>query len=200
MDNIFNTDQARFSEVLFDDFIGSKRDSLGFNFSITSLVDQIRNSLSGRISESDVSFDFLQHIHGSSVNSDERSIVDLSQSEQSQDLSNLRSKILDTSDSDDKDSLDIGRNVEGIFSSGSSLNVNERLLLLFVFLDVLFNSLDRFVLLVSGSRNFVLSIQSSLFGSLDISVSSSKDSFRDELRFSGGCSFRFHFLWAKIIL
>jgi len=200
MDNIFNTDQARFSEVLFDDFIGSKRNSLGFNLGITSLVDQIRNSLSGRISESDVSFDFLQHVHGGSVNSDQGSIVDLSQSEQSQDFSDLRSKVLNTSDSDDKDSLDIGRNIEGIFSSGSSFNVNEGLLLLFVFFDILFNSLDRFVLLVSGSRNFVLSIQSSLFGSLDILVSSSKDSFRDKLRFRIGGSFRFHFLWAKIIL
>jgi len=97
----------------------------------------------------------------------------------------LRSKILDTSDSDEEDGLDIGRNVEGVFSSGSSLNVNEGLLLLFVFLNVLFNSLDGFVLLISGSRNFVLSIHGSLFSSLDISVSSLKDSFRDEFRLSG---------------
>jgi len=82
VDEVFNADDVVLSEGLGNDFVGGKGDSLLVDSSETSLVDQIRDSLSGGITESDVRFDLLEHVQGGSVNSDQSGVVDLSESEQ----------------------------------------------------------------------------------------------------------------------
>jgi len=74
-DQIFNTNDLVLSENLFNDFVGSDGDSLLVDLTVSSLIDQIRDSLSGGISESDERFDLLDHVKGSSVNSDKGSVV-----------------------------------------------------------------------------------------------------------------------------
>lgn len=82
VDEVFNPDDVVLSEGLGNDFVGGKGDSLLVDSSETSLVDQIRDSLSGGITESDERFDLLEHVQGGSVNSDQGGVVDLSESEQ----------------------------------------------------------------------------------------------------------------------
>jgi len=77
--NRFNTDSAQTS---LDDIVGSERDSLLVDFSVTSLVDQIVDDLSGGITESNIRLNFLKHIQSGSVYSDQSGVVDLSESEQ----------------------------------------------------------------------------------------------------------------------
>ena len=77
--NRFNTDSAQTS---LDDFVGSERDSLLVEFSVTSLVDQIVDDLSGGVTEGNIRLNFLKHIQSGSVYSDQSGVVDLSKSEQ----------------------------------------------------------------------------------------------------------------------
>jgi len=49
VDEVFNADDVVLSEGLGNDFVGGKGDSLLVDSSETSLVDQIRDSLSGGI-------------------------------------------------------------------------------------------------------------------------------------------------------
>jgi len=143
-DQVFSTDDLVLSESLFNDFVGSDGDSLLVDLTETSLVDQVRDSVSGGETVSDKRFDLLEHVKGSSVNSDQSGVVDLSESEQLEDLSDLRSQIVDTSDSDDKDDLRFGRDVERLISSSLSLEVNDFLLFRSVLLVVSFRSLGVF--------------------------------------------------------
>jgi hypothetical protein len=55
------------------------------NLSETSLVDEFLDGFSGWVSEGDVWLDSSQQVGGSLVYSDENSVVDLSQSQQSED-------------------------------------------------------------------------------------------------------------------
>jgi len=61
-----------------------------------------------------------------------------------EDLSDLRSQIVDTSDSDNKDDLRFSRDVERLISSSLSLEVNEFLLFSSELLVVSFGSLGVF--------------------------------------------------------
>lgn len=150
VDQVFNADDLLLSENLFDDFVGSDGDSLLVDLTETSLVDQVRDSVSGRISVSDVRFDLLNHVKSSSVDSDEGGVVNLSESEQLKDLSDLRSQIVDTSDSDHKDDLRFSGNIERTFSSSLSLEGDEFLLFSSVFLVMGFTSLGVFSSLSLG--------------------------------------------------
>jgi len=75
VDQVFNADDAELSEGLFNDLVGSEGDSLLVDLTETSLVDQVVDGLSGGISEGDVGFDLLDHVEGSSVDSDEGGVV-----------------------------------------------------------------------------------------------------------------------------
>jgi len=151
VDQVFNADDLLLSENLFDDFVGSDGNSLLVDLTETSLVDQVRDGVSGGISESDVRFDLLDHVKSSSVDSNEGSVVDLSESEQLKDLSDLRSQIVDTSDSDHKNDLRFSGNIERTFSSSLSSERDKFLLFGSVFLVKSFTSLGVFSSLSLGS-------------------------------------------------
>jgi len=75
IDQVFSTDDFVLSESSFNDFIAGNGDSLLIDLTITSLIDQIGEGMSGGISVSDIRFDLLDHVEGSSVDSDQSSIV-----------------------------------------------------------------------------------------------------------------------------
>jgi len=158
------------SEALFNNEVGIDGDSLLVDLSVSSLVDHVGDSVSGGISESNIRLDLLDHVEGGSVNSDKGGIVDLSESQQLKDLSDLRSQIVDTSDSDDKDDLGFSRDVEGSFSSGLSLKGDEFLLFSGEFLEMGFTSLGVFSSL--GLGLFLSLLDESLSGISKLGVSS----------------------------
>jgi len=90
-DQVFNANDVEFAEFLLNNFIGGEGNSLLVDLAVTSLIDQVSNSGSGRITESNKGLDLLDHVKSSSVDSDEDAIVYLSESEQLEDLSDLRS-------------------------------------------------------------------------------------------------------------
>jgi len=74
-DQIFDADDFVYSKNLFNDFVRGDGDSLLVDLSVSSLIDQIGDSMSGGIAESDIRLDLLDHVKSSSVDSDEGSVV-----------------------------------------------------------------------------------------------------------------------------
>jgi len=173
-----------------DDLVASKRDSLLVDLSETSLVDQIRDGLSSGVTISNIRLDLLKHVEGSSVDSDEGGIIDLSESEESQDLLGLRGKMVNTSNSYNKSNLGFSRDIESTFSSSFSSEINKFLVLGDIFLVKFFTSLK--VSLTSGSDS-IGSVEDELLATiveLNISGSLLGESLRDVLLRLG--FFNFH--------
>jgi len=144
VDQIFSADDAVLTEGLFNNLIAGDGDSLLVDLTETSLVDHVGDGVSGGVTESDIRFDLLDHVKGSSVDSDEGGVVDLSESEQLEDLSDLRSQMVDTSDSNHKDDLRFSGNVERTSSSSFSSELDLFSLFSDEFLVVSFTSLGIF--------------------------------------------------------
>jgi len=146
MYKIFHTLNVKFTKRLSDDLIGGQRNSLFVNSSETSLVKKILNNSSGRSSIGDPWFNSSKHVHGSLVVSDEDSVSDLSESEQSHDLLLLRRYLSDTLDSDHKEefSLSLYKELRVCFCFSSL--VDESLLFSLVLVPVLFTLLKSILL------------------------------------------------------
>ena len=99
VDQIFDVIDAVLSEWFSYDGVWWERDSLSVDFSVSSLENEFSNSFSGRISEGDIWLNFSEEVGWSFVDSDKGSVVDLSQSEQSEDSDDFRVEFVNTSDS-----------------------------------------------------------------------------------------------------
>lgn len=151
VDQIFNTDDSEFSKRFLDDSVVGNGDSLTVDLSESSLVDEFLNGLKVGVAIGNVGLDQLEHREGGLVQLDKCGIVDLSKSEELQDLSGLGVQLVDTSDSDNEGEFRLGLDVEVARGLSLSLEGKERLLSVSVFLDVLFGSLeDDFSLNFSG--------------------------------------------------
>ena len=75
---------------------------MSVDFAIASLEDKSFNGFPGGVSVCDVGFDSPEHIDGGLVDSDENSVMELSQSEESHDSNDLGVELVNTSDSNDK--------------------------------------------------------------------------------------------------
>jgi len=100
VDQIFDGGDVVFSQLVRNDLVALNGDSLSINSGITSFVDKFLDGSSGGISKSDVGENLLKHVLSGFIDTDEGSVMDLSQSEQSEDLSNIWVEFIDTSDSD----------------------------------------------------------------------------------------------------
>ena len=122
MNKVFHASKTDLSESFLNDRVGSQRNSLFVQSSMSSLIYEILDYSSGRFSVSDPRFDSSEHVHGSFVVSDEHSVSDLSQSEQSHDSFFGRSNFSDTFDSDNQEKCRLFFNEEtGVSLSNSSL-------------------------------------------------------------------------------
>jgi len=75
VDQVFNADDAELSKSLFNNQVAGEGNSLLVDLTVTSLVDHLGDGILGGESESDVRFDLLDHVEGSSVDSDEDGVV-----------------------------------------------------------------------------------------------------------------------------
>jgi hypothetical protein len=96
VDEILNAVDSLSAESLLDDGVVGKRDSLSVNLSETSLEDELLDGLSSGVSKSDEGEDLLEHVKGSLVDSEEGTVVELSESEQSQDSLDFRVELVNT--------------------------------------------------------------------------------------------------------
>jgi len=102
VEKILDIVDSKFAKRLSNNRVAWKRDSLFVDLSITPLEDKLPDGFSGRIAKGYIGLNFSEKVGWSFVDSDEGSIVDLSQSEQSQDSDDFRVELVNTSDPDDE--------------------------------------------------------------------------------------------------
>jgi len=112
------------------------------NLGESTLVNQFSDALQVGITPSNVWLADTQHVHGSLVQFNEHSIVNLSQSEELKRLSYLRVDLVNTTNSDDKRQLGLRWNVEVTLVASLATHTNFITLLLSVLLHVLLSTLE----------------------------------------------------------
>lgn len=112
VDEIFNGVDALLSEALLDSVVGFQGNSLFVDFTVTSLEDELSDGVSGGVSVSDVGLNSSEHIDGGLVKSDENTVMELSQSEESHDSDGLGIELVNTSDSDHEGDSRFGRDMD----------------------------------------------------------------------------------------
>ena len=85
---------------------------MSVNFAESSLKDQFFDGFTRWVSVSDVGFNFSEHIDGSFVNSNENSVMELSESEESHDSDDFWVVFVNTSDSNHKCKFRLSRYVD----------------------------------------------------------------------------------------
>lgn len=96
MNKVFNTDASFLAQSRFNNLVVSDRNSGFIDFQETSLVNHVTDSGHGWVSEGNVRLNFLQHIEGGGIDSKETGIVDLSYSQESEDLGNIGVEFINT--------------------------------------------------------------------------------------------------------
>lgn len=174
MDQVFHTDDAVFAQVLLDDLIVAQRQTLrkavcsSLDLSISTLVNELAYTLKVGVSVSDEWFAYLQHFNGSLGQANEDARVDLDESQQLKSLALLGVNLVDTEDilvefvidcgwrcipldTHDKHQFGFGWNIERALLLGNARKSDLFSLLITVFLDVRFGSLeDHTTLLLVG--------------------------------------------------
>ena len=96
MDEILNTGDSVFTEFTFNNTVVGEWKSSSLDFTATSFVDELGDSLSGWITVGNEWLDHLDHVPCGFVKLNEDGIVQLSQSEELQDFLWLWGKLSDT--------------------------------------------------------------------------------------------------------
>ena len=96
VDEILNAGNAVFSKALLDDCVVRKRDPGTVDLAEAALVDELFHCCLGGVAISDVGLYSSKHVNGGLVQSDEHSVVQLSESQQLHDLSALGVELIDT--------------------------------------------------------------------------------------------------------
>ena len=120
VDEVLDGVDVVLSEVLLDQVVGLEGDSLPVDLSVSSLEDELPDAVLSGVSVGDVGLDSSEHIDGGSVELDEDSVVELSQSEESHDSDGLGVQLVNTSDSNDECDFGFSRYVD--LSGELSLN------------------------------------------------------------------------------
>lgn len=96
VDEILHAVDTVGSELVGDDAVVGEWDSASVDLAISSLVDELGDGLSGWVTEGDVWLNNTDHVPGGLVKLDKNTVVELSKSEELQDLLWLGSKLVDT--------------------------------------------------------------------------------------------------------
>lgn len=142
VDQVLNGQNTVFAQVGLDDRVLRQRNSLLVNLTVTSLVDQLSDGGQVGVTVSNVWLNQLDQFRSGLGDSHKHTSVNLSQSQQLQNLSWLRSNLGDTLDSHDENQLGLSLNVVRTVGLGLTLGVNDSTLSLGVFLNVLGGSVE----------------------------------------------------------
>lgn len=124
VDNVLDTVNAELTKGGLDDFVGAQRHSLAVDLAEATLVDKVANGLQGRITVGDERLDKSKHLDGGSVNANEDTVVDLSQTKKLEDLLHLGGNTDDTANTDNEDQLLLRGDVDLVVGLGISSVVN----------------------------------------------------------------------------
>ena len=86
VDEVLYASEADLAESSLNNGVVSKRNSLAIDLAISSLVDKLSDQTLSRVAVGNVGLNSSDHVPGSLVESNEHSIVELSQSQELKDL------------------------------------------------------------------------------------------------------------------
>jgi hypothetical protein len=142
VDQILHADNAVLAEVLLDDLVVGKRDTLLVDLAITALVDEFTDALEVGVTIGNVGVDNGQHLLGSLGKANEGTVVDLEQTQKLQDLARLRRDLVDTLNTDNEDKLGLIGNVEVTLLASNAGKADLLTLTIAVLLDVGLSTLE----------------------------------------------------------
>lgn len=96
VDKVLDAGDALASEGSLNDGVVGERDSRSVDLAVTSLVDESSDAITGGVSVSDVGLNSSDHVDGGLVESNENSVVELSESQKLHDLLALGGELVDT--------------------------------------------------------------------------------------------------------
>jgi len=163
-----------------------ERNALLVDLAISTLVDKLADGLQVRSTVGNVGLNQLEHLSGSVGETEEDTVVDLEKTEQLENLAGLGSNVVDTLDTDNKDKLGLGGNVEVTVGLGLATETDLIALLVAVLTDVLISTLEDNSALLALSLLELKLLGSSFSGGLFVGLSLLEESFRDEDLLSGG--------------
>jgi len=179
MDDIFDANDAIFSELVGNNAVVGDRDPLIVGFDESSLVNKLSNSFEIGSSISDIRFNKFEHLQSGTIESDKSCVVNLSESQKLQDLSRFGIDSIDTSNSDDNGKFGFRFNKEVTTRSCFSSEFDERSFLVSVFLHISLSSFENDTPL-SSSLLFVINVFLGFLGHHFFSgLSLFQKSFRD---------------------
>jgi len=150
------------------------------DLSVSTLVNELTNSLEVGVSVSNPWLDDLEHLEGGLGHADEDTIVDLDETEELEDLARLWCNLVDTFDTDNEDQLVLSRDVEGTVLLGKALQTDLLTLLVAVLLDVLLGTLEDDFTLFLLSLLLLLDLGGAGLSLLLLALALLQESLRDE--------------------
>lgn len=159
VDKILHADNAVLAEVLLNDGVVSKGNTLLVDLSVSTLVDELLDGLQVGVTVGDPGLDDLEHLSGSLGDLDEDTVVDLEETEKLEDLAGLGGHLVDTKresvsvpydwnqvhiplDTDDEDQLGLSGDVGSVIRLGGTVKTDLLTLRITVLLDVLLSTLE----------------------------------------------------------
>jgi hypothetical protein len=96
VDQVLHADNAVLPEVSLNDRVVGESNALFVDLSVSTLVDELTDSLQVGVSVGDPWLDDLQHLKGGFGHADEDTVVDLEKTEELEDLARLWCDLVDT--------------------------------------------------------------------------------------------------------
>jgi len=160
VDEILNANDSKLAQSLLDDFVGEGA-SASLQFSISAFVDEFTNGFEVGVSPGDVRIGDSQHTQSRLVEFDESGVVDLSKSQQLQNLSDSGVKAVDTANPHNDGEFGFGGNVKVSMLASVTSQTQFVSFRLTVLLDVLLGAFEdgralRFGLFLLKKRSFDL--------------------------------------------
>jgi len=165
MNQILHANNAVFAQILLNNCIVGEGNALLVDLSIATLVDELAYTLKIRVSVSNPGVNDLQHLNGGLGNADEDTVVDLKETQELENLAGLRSNLVDTLDTNDKDKLLLIRDVEGPVLLGETCKTDLFTLSITVLLDILLSTLEDDTAFLLVGLLLLLEFGSTLFSS-----------------------------------
>jgi hypothetical protein len=116
--------------------------SLAIDLSVSTLVDKLANALEVRFTIGDPGLNNAKHLKSGLGKADEDTVVDLEKTKQLEDLAGFGSNLVDTLDTDNKDKLGLGWDVERAIDLGLARDTDLLALSVTVLLHVLLSALE----------------------------------------------------------
>lgn len=136
VDEVLNTDDVMLLQGSLNDEVGSQGNSGVVDLSIPSLVHELGDGASVGGTVGDPRLDDSEHVHDSLVVTEEDGVVDLSESEEAQDLLRLGGHGVDTLHSHDQENLGFSQDEDGAGLLGGTGLVDDGLLAGLIGLEV----------------------------------------------------------------